>query len=58
MIPKDEWETTIIRCFLLCIKNGMNSVEIEMIVVKEFSKKYKLDFIELLSIIKSMVGEL
>jgi len=32
----------------------MNGVEIESFVVKEFSKKYRLDFIELLQISKSM----
>jgi len=54
MIPKDEEESNIILCFTLSLKGSMNGVEIESFVVKEFSKKYRLDFIELLQISKSM----
>jgi hypothetical protein len=54
MIPKDEEESNIIRCFTLSLKGSMSGVEIESFIVKEFSKKYCLDFIELLQISKSM----
>lgn len=54
MIPKDEEESNIILCFTLSLKGSMSGVEIESFIVKEFSKKYRLDFIELLQISKSM----
>jgi len=54
MIPKDEEEVLVIKCFTLSLKSGFNSAEVDAMVVKEFSKKYKFDFIELLQISKSM----
>ncbi|MDD5212344.1 MAG: hypothetical protein PHV62_08000 [Sulfuricurvum sp.] len=56
MIPKDEEEAQIIQCFTLSIKGGMNGIEVEYLVVKDFSKKYALDSIDLYQIIKSMTG--
>jgi len=58
MIPKDEEESNIILCFTLSLKGSMSGVEIESFIVKEFSKKYRLDFIELLQISKSMCSVL
>jgi hypothetical protein len=58
MIPKDNEEAQIIQCFTLSIKGGMSGVEVEYLIIKDFSKKYHLDSIELLQIIKSMAGEL
>jgi len=58
MIPKDEEESNIILCFTLSLKGSMIGVEIESFIVKEFSKKYRLDFIELLQISKSMCSVL
>jgi hypothetical protein len=57
MIPQDEEETLVIRCFTLSIKGGMSGVEVDYLIIKDFSKKYSLDSIELLHIIKSMAGE-
>jgi hypothetical protein len=57
MIPRDEEETLVIKCFTLSIKGGMNGVEVDYLIIKDFSKKYSLDSIELLHIIKSMAGE-
>lgn len=54
MIPQDEEESNIILCFTLSLKGSMSGVEIESFIVKEFSKKYRLDFIELLQISKRM----
>lgn len=54
MIPKDEEESNIILCFTLSLKGSLNGAEIDSLIVKEFSKKYRLDFIELLQISKSM----
>jgi len=56
MIPKDDEEFIIIQCFTLSLKGGMSAAEIETVVVKEFSKKYHLDFIELLQISKGMLS--
>jgi hypothetical protein len=58
MIPKDNEEAQIIQCFTLSIKGGMNGVEVEYLIIKDFSKKYHLDSIELLQIIKLMAGEM
>jgi len=57
MIPADEYEAQVINCFTLSIKGGMNGVEAEYLVIRDFSKKHKLDSLELYQIIKSMIGE-
>lgn len=59
MIPSDMFEKTIIDCFLICRKsNPLGGHELDSLIVKEFSKKNKIDFIELVQILKSMIGEL
>ena len=58
MCPKDEWETLVIRCFILSLESGINGIESNYLIVRDFSKKYAFDVIELYQIIKSMVGEL
>lgn len=57
MIPEDEYEAQVIKCFTLSIKCGVNGIEVEYLVVRDFSKKYALDSIELYQVIKSMIGE-
>jgi hypothetical protein len=57
MIPRDEEEALVIRCFTLSIKGGMSGIEVDYPIIRDFSKKYSLDSIELLQIIKSMAGE-
>jgi len=57
MIPEDEFEVQVINCFTLSIKSGMNGVEADYLVIRDFSKKHKLDSLELYQIIKSMIGE-
>jgi len=54
MVPADDEEITVIRCFTLSLKSGFNSAEIEYQVVRDFSKKYKMDIIELFEITKRM----
>lgn len=58
MIPTDNEEVLVIRCFMLSIESGFSSVNVNYQVVRDFSKKYKLDSIELYQVIKSMAGEL
>lgn len=58
MRPKDEFEMRVVRCFTLCISQGLNAIEANYMVVRDFSKKYQLDSIEVYTIIKSMIGEL
>lgn len=58
MRPSDEWEMLVIRCFTLSLESGMNGIETNYLVVRDFSKKYAFDVIELYQIIKSMIGEL
>lgn len=57
MIPRDDEESLVIRCFILSIKGGMSGIEVDYSIIRDFSKKYILDSIELLQIIKSMAGE-
>lgn len=58
MKPNCEYETAIIQCFFLSIKSGFNHFDCEYAIVRDFSKKYALDSIELYQVIKSMIGEL
>jgi len=58
MIPSDEWEIQIINCFLLSIKGGFGGVDVEYDIVKDFTKNFELDSIDLYQLIKYMAGEL
>ncbi len=58
MRPLDEWEMLVIQCFTISLESGMNGIETNYHVVRDFSKKYAFDVIELYQIIKSMAGEL
>jgi len=58
MKPNSDYEIALIQCFFLSLRSGFNNFDCEYAVVRDFSKKYSLDVIELFTIIKSMIGEL
>jgi len=58
MIPSDEWEMQIINCFLLSIKSGFDGVDVEYAIVKDFTKNFEFESIDLYQLIKYMAGEL
>lgn len=57
MVPADEFENLHVRCFTTALKSGFKEPELDSLIVKEFSKKYKNDFIEFFLVLKAMLGE-
>lgn len=57
MTPNDDEEALVIKCFILALKGGMSGVDVDYTIIRDFSKKFSLDSIELLQVIKSMAGE-
>jgi len=58
MIPQDKEEVLIVQCFTLSTKSGVGSVEVDYLVIKDFSKKHRKDSIELLQLVRSMASVL
>lgn len=57
MVPKDEFESVHVNCFTMAIKRSFDGVELDTLIIKEFSKKFEVDFIDILMIVKTMLGE-
>jgi len=51
---EDEEEILIYKCFNLSLSSNGFGVSVDTLVLKEFCKKYRLDFISVLEIVKNM----